>query len=70
MHKAEETRLLLRKLQKDYLIDMEDAIVAAKEEPGRVKLHDWPLLVPSAERRVWRKPSDRNGRNMRISVAQ
>jgi uncharacterized membrane protein len=39
MYKAEETRLLLRKLQKDYLIDLEDAVVAVKDEQGKVKLH-------------------------------
>ena len=38
-YKAEETRLLLRKLQKDYLIDLEDAVVAVKDEQGRVKLN-------------------------------
>ena len=35
MYKAEETRLLLRKLQKDYLIDLEDAVVAVKDEQGK-----------------------------------
>ena len=39
MYKAEETRLLLRKLQKDYLIDLEDAVVAVKDGQGKVKLH-------------------------------
>lgn len=38
MYKAEETRLLLRKLQKDYLIDLEDAVVAVKDGQGKVKL--------------------------------
>src|SRR5215831_5526538 len=38
MYKAEETRLLLRKLQKDYLIDLEDAVVAVKDAQGKVKL--------------------------------
>jgi len=37
--KAEEVRLKLRKLQKDYLIDLEDAVVAVKNEKGKVKLH-------------------------------
>ena len=39
MYKAEETRLLLRKLQKDYLIDLEDAVVVVKDAKGKVKLH-------------------------------
>jgi uncharacterized membrane protein len=37
--KAEEVRLTLRKLQKDYLIDLEDAVVAVKDDNGKVKLH-------------------------------
>jgi uncharacterized membrane protein len=37
--KAEEVRLKLMKLQKDYLIDMEDAVVAVKDEKGKIKLH-------------------------------
>jgi len=36
---AEEVRLKLRKMQKDYLIDLEDAVVATKDEKGKVKLH-------------------------------
>jgi len=39
MYKAEETRLLLRKLQKDYLIDLDDAVVAVKDPKGKVKLN-------------------------------
>jgi len=39
MFKAEEVRLKLRKLQKDYLIDLADAVVAVKDESGEVKLH-------------------------------
>lgn len=36
---AEEVRLKLRKLQKDYLIDLEDAVVATKDAKGKVKLN-------------------------------
>lgn len=36
---AEEVRLKLRKMQKDYLIDLEDAVVAVKNAKGKVKLH-------------------------------
>lgn len=36
---AEEVRLKLRKLQRDYLIDLEDAVVATKDTAGRVRLH-------------------------------
>src|SRR6476659_7399753 len=37
--KAEEVRLSLMKMQKDYLIDLEDAVVAVKDQQGKVKLH-------------------------------
>jgi uncharacterized membrane protein len=37
--KAEDVRLMLLKMQKDYLIDLEDAVVAVKDESGKVKLH-------------------------------
>ena len=39
MYKAQEVRLTLLKLQQEYLIDMEDAVVAVKDENGKVKLH-------------------------------
>ena len=39
MYKAEEVRLKLRKLQSEYLIDLEDAVVAVKDAAGKVKLH-------------------------------
>lgn len=39
LHKAEEVRLTLVKLQKDYLIDMEDAVAVTKDEKGKIKLH-------------------------------
>jgi uncharacterized membrane protein len=38
-HKAQEVRLALVKLQQEYLIDMEDAVVAVKNEEGKIKLH-------------------------------
>jgi len=37
--KAEEIRLALMKLQQDYLIDLEDAVVAVKDDKGKVRLH-------------------------------
>lgn len=36
---AEEVRLKLLKMQRDYLIDLEDAVVAVKREDGKVKLN-------------------------------
>jgi len=37
--KAEEVRLTLMKMQKDYLIDLADAVVAVKDQNGKVRLH-------------------------------
>lgn len=39
MFKAEEIRLKLWKMQKDYLVDLDDAVVAVKDDKGKVKLH-------------------------------
>jgi len=36
---AEEVRLKLRKLQREYLLDIEDAVVAVKDDAGKVKLN-------------------------------
>ena len=38
-HRAHEVRLTLVKLQREYLIDMGDAVVAVKDVNGKVKLH-------------------------------
>jgi uncharacterized membrane protein len=43
--KAEEVRLALLKLQRDYLVDLEDAVVAVKNEDGKVKLHQIHYIV-------------------------
>src|SRR5262245_60260592 len=37
--KADEVRLTLLKLQKNYLIDLADAVVAVKDPKGKVRLH-------------------------------
>ena len=37
--KADEVRTALWKMQKEYLIDLEDAVVAVKKSNGKVKLH-------------------------------
>lgn len=39
MHKAEEVRLRLQKMQREYLVDLADAVVAVKDENGKVKLN-------------------------------
>jgi uncharacterized membrane protein len=38
-YKAEEVRFKLRKLQSEYLLDLEDAVVAVKDEKSKVQLH-------------------------------
>ena len=38
-HKAFEMRAALAKLQKEYLIEMEDVVVVTKDDKGKVKLH-------------------------------
>jgi uncharacterized membrane protein len=47
MFKAEEIRLKLWKMQKDYLMDLEDAVVAVKDDTGKVKLHQ-PISLTAA----------------------
>ena len=37
-YKAEEIRLSLRQLQREYLLDLEDAVVAVKDQKGKLKL--------------------------------
>ncbi len=37
--KAEEVRLAMFKLQKEYLIDLEDAVAVVKNQKGKIKLH-------------------------------
>ena len=39
IHEAEEVRLTLVKLQRDYLIDLEDAVAVTKDAKGKIKLH-------------------------------
>jgi uncharacterized membrane protein len=38
IHQAEEVRLKLLKMQKEYLIDLEDAVVVVKDKNGKIKL--------------------------------
>jgi len=47
MFKAEEVRLKLWKMQNDYLIDVADAVVAVKDQAGKVKLHQAVNLTTS-----------------------
>ena len=39
MYKAQEMRVNLLKLQKEYLVDLEDAVVVVRDPKGKVKLH-------------------------------
>ena len=45
--KAEEMRTRLRKMQRAYLVDLEDAVVAVKDENGKIKLHQMQNLTAS-----------------------
>lgn len=45
--KAEEVRTSLRKLQREYLVDLEDAVVAVKDDNGKIKLHQMYNLTAS-----------------------
>ena len=38
VHQAEEVRIKLLKMQKDYLLDLEDAVIAVKDKKGKIKL--------------------------------
>jgi uncharacterized membrane protein len=39
LYEAEEVRIKLVKMQRDYLIDLEDAVVAVKQPDGKIKLN-------------------------------
>ena len=39
VHQAEEVRLRLIKLQREYLVDLADAVVAVRQPDGKVQLH-------------------------------
>jgi uncharacterized membrane protein len=45
--KAEEVRLALLKMQKDYLIDVADAVVVVRDEKGKIKLRQLYNLTAS-----------------------
>ncbi len=45
--KAQEVRVELLKMQKEHLIDLEDAVVAIKKPNGKVKLHQMYNLTAS-----------------------
>ena len=45
--KAEEVRLKLLKMQKEYLVDLEDAVVAVKDKDGKVKLRQMYQMAAS-----------------------
>ena len=47
IHKAEEVRLKLQKMERDYLVDLEDAVVATKDEKGKVRLNQIQNLTAS-----------------------
>ncbi|HEY7089866.1 MAG TPA: DUF1269 domain-containing protein, partial [Tepidisphaeraceae bacterium] len=47
-YKAEEVHLKLRKMQRDYLVDLEDAAFAVKDDKGKVRLHQAVNPSPTA----------------------
>ena len=51
-YKAEEVRFKLRKLQSEYLLDLEDAVVAVKDEKGKVKPVSYTHLTLPTKRIV------------------
>lgn len=49
LFKADEIRLQLLKLQREYLVDLEDAVVAVKDPNGKVRLNQaFPLTAMGA----------------------
>ena len=48
-HKAEEVSLKLQELQGEYLLDLEEVIVAIKDQKGKVKLRQ----AGSSPRTTW-----------------
>jgi uncharacterized membrane protein len=46
-HKAEEVSLKLQELQSESLLDLEEVVVAVKDEKGKVKLHQAGSLQPA-----------------------
>jgi uncharacterized membrane protein len=44
-HKAEEVSLKLQELQSEYLLDLEEVVVAVKDEKGKVKLRQAGSLL-------------------------
>ena len=49
LHKAEEFSLKLQELQGEYLLDLEEVIVAVKDQKGKVKLRQAGSLLISEE---------------------
>lgn len=47
MFEAETVRLKLLKMQKEYLVDLEDAVVAVKNQEGKIKLNQMYHLAAS-----------------------
>lgn len=44
-HQAEQVRLDFIKMQKEYLVSLEDAVIAVKKPDGKVKLHQMYNLI-------------------------
>jgi uncharacterized membrane protein len=48
-NKAEEVRLKLEKMQSEYLLDLQDAVVAVKDEKGKVKIKLHQAVAQAAD---------------------
>ncbi len=46
-HQAQEVRLALARMQREHLVDIEDAVVVVKDEKGKLKLNQTYNLVAS-----------------------
>ena len=68
-YKAEEVRLMLRKMKKEYLIDLDDAVVAVKDEKGRIRLNQPFSLAGAGAVRVLAELQGTGGKLLRSSLA-
>ncbi len=55
VYQAEEVRLKLLKMQQEYLIELEDAVVAVKGKDGKIKLRQMysPTAIGAVEGSFW-----------------
>ena len=54
--KAEEVREKVLEMQKEYLIELGDAVVAVKDDKGRIKLNQLMNTTAAGAASAWRRP--------------